>query len=394
MDFTKLTAYLDSLQDTYGVPMSDLKVMKDHEVLFRYRFGHADFAGKKPLTDQHLFRLYSATKLITMTAVLQLVEAGKLKLEDRLSTYLPEYETVLAADDLDLISYGNQVGNVPVHPAKNPITIRQLMSMSAGFSYDTQDPNIRALIESSKGEAGTREIIAALSKTPLLYEPGTRWCYSLAHDVLAAVVEVISKQTFSAYLKEHLFEPLGAHDFYFHPEEDPAVLDRVCDIYTGVDDKPPFEAAPKSHWNAYCFTKNYESGGAGLTGSVDAYSLITDALACGGIGKSGKRILKSETVAMFHEPVTTTGQLHRDFAELNRIGYEYGLGVRVLVDNTHSKSPVGEFGWDGAAGAYALVDTQNALSMFYAGHVLSFSDHYHVIHPKIRDLVYEAVDLA
>ena len=137
-------------------------------------------------------------------------------------------------------------------------------------------------------------------------------------------------------------------------------------------------------------TANYESGGAGLAGTVDAYSIFIDALCNGGEGANGARILSEESVKMFTVPYTT-GQMSRDFAMCGKAGYEYGLGVRVLVDGRMSKSPVGEFGWDGAAGAYVLIDTVNKVSIFYAQHVVGYPKAYHEIHPKIRDLAYEGI---
>lgn len=390
MNATKLTEYLDSLQDIYGMPMGDLKVMQHHEEIYRHAFGYGDLDRRIPLQREHLFRLYSATKLITMTAMLQLIESGKCHLNDPLSMYIPAYEKVSVADDFDLVSYGNVVGNAKTHPAKTPIRIIDLMTMTAGFSYDTKDPNIENAVRESRGRASTQEVIEALAKTPLLFEPGSRWNYSLSHDVLAAVIEKISGMRFSEYLNMYIFEPLGIRDFYFRWENHD-VSARICDIYTATDDKPPFVAASPADRDTYCFTKCYESGGAGLIASVDAYSVFADALACGGAGANGERILKPETVALFQKPYTTQGQIQKDFAMINRFGYEYGLGVRVLVDGSKSKSSVGEFGWDGAAGAYVLIDTDLELSVFYAEHVLGFSDNYHVIHPRIRDLVYEMV---
>ncbi len=391
MDFSKLTAYLDSLQETYGVPMADMKVMQHHETIYRHSYGFADYEKKIPLGPDHLFRLYSASKVITMTAVLQLIEKGLCDFDDPLSRYIPEYAHMRVADEMELIPYGNVVGERPTHPAEHEIRIIDLMTMTAGFSYDTKDPNIHALIRKQNGKASTREIIGALAKTPLMYEPGTRWNYSLAHDVLAAVVEVISGMQFSKYLKQNIFDPLGITDFYFRWENDETVRKRICDIYAGIDDRPPFVHAKDHERDQYCFTLQYESGGAGLIASVDAYSLFADALSCGGIGKNNGRILKPETVALFKKPYTVQGQLKDDFDMLDRFGYEYGLGVRVLVDGTRAKSPVGEFGWDGAAGAYVLIDTDRELSVFFAEHVLYFGDNYHVVHPKLRDLVYEAV---
>ena len=107
MDFSKLTAYLDSLGETYGVPMADMKVMQHHETVYRHAFGFADYEKKIPLRDDHLFRLYSASKVVTMTAVLQLIEKGLCGFEDRLSSYIPEYAHMNVADEMELDSYGN-----------------------------------------------------------------------------------------------------------------------------------------------------------------------------------------------------------------------------------------------------------------------------------------------
>ena len=137
-------------------------------------------------------------------------------------------------------------------------------------------------------------------------------------------------------------------------------------------------------------TERYESGGAGLVGTVDAYSTFIDALCNGGVGANGCRILSEESVRMFMVPYTT-GQMSADFAVTGKTGYEYGLGVRVLVDGTVSKSPVGEFGWDGAAGAYVLVDPVNKISIFYAQHVVGYPKAFSEIHPVIRDLAYECM---
>ena len=102
MNFEKLTEYLDSLEEKYGIPANDCKVTKEHEVIYRKVTGHADYKKKVPLTASHMFRLFSATKLFTMTAVLQLVEQGKLGLYDNLTNYLPEFGCLFVADKFEL----------------------------------------------------------------------------------------------------------------------------------------------------------------------------------------------------------------------------------------------------------------------------------------------------
>ena len=143
--------------------------------------------------------------------------------------------------------------------------------------------------------------------------------------------------------------------------------------------------------NPYRLSDRYESGGAGLFGNVDGYILLADALACGGVGRSGNRILNPESIDQLREN-QQHGAARRDFDSFRRIGYGYGLGVRTLVDNRYSESPIGEFGWDGAAGAYVLIDPQNGLSAFFAAHVLGMGRAYTEFHPRIRDLIYTGLN--
>ena len=143
--------------------------------------------------------------------------------------------------------------------------------------------------------------------------------------------------------------------------------------------------------DGFKITENYESGGAGLAGTVDAYSLFADALCNGGVGVTGKRILGEKMIRLFMTGYTT-GIMQDDFVVTGKKGYRYGLGVRVLNDTAESKSPVGEFGWDGAAGAYVMIDPVYHISSFYAQHIVGFPKVYSEIHPVIRDLVYEALE--
>ena len=128
-----------------------------------------------------------------MTAVLQLVEQGKLGLYDNLTNYLPEFGCLFVADKFEFKFpiHWPQAGE-PCHLAHNQIRIIDLMTMTAGLSYDTGAAELMAIKEKSNNQAGTREVVAEMAKMPLIYEPQTRWSYSLGHDVLAAVVEVVS----------------------------------------------------------------------------------------------------------------------------------------------------------------------------------------------------------
>ena len=140
------------------------------------------------------------------------------------------------------------------------------------------------------GKGSTREAVAALAKMPLMYEPGTHWAYSHAHDVLAAVIELASGQKFSDYLRENIFAPLDADDFCFHP--DAAMARRLGHLYAKDRLSGKVGDDDGIYSGSFSFTDIHESGGAGLITTVDAYSKVVDALSCGGEGYNGARILK------------------------------------------------------------------------------------------------------
>ncbi|HEY9575779.1 MAG TPA: serine hydrolase domain-containing protein [Lachnospiraceae bacterium] len=391
MNFDKLTEYLESLEESYGIPASDIKVTKGYETVYRHQTGYSDYEKTKRVDDTVLYRLFSATKVITMVAVMQLIERGELGFYDEVRKYLPEFGMMKVADSF--------VFKFPIHwpkseeachYAKNPIRIIDLMTMTAGLSYDTTSEELNK-IRQENPNATTREVMTYMAKMPLIYEPGTRYAYSLAHDVLAAVVEVVSKKRYSEYLKENIFSPLDIKDLYFHWEEQKEISDRICAMYMGVFGSDEITRDNGLLSGSFKITKNYESGGAGLVGSVDAYSKIIEALANDGKGANGARILSKESVRSFMVSYTK-GEMSKDFALSGKLGYEYGLGVRVLVDERKAKSPKGEFGWDGAAGAYVLVDPIHNVSIFYAQHIVGFPKVYSEIHPVIRDLVYEGLE--
>ena len=387
MNFHLLENYLDSLNEEYGIPALDVIVTKGHETVFRRMVGMADPETGRPVSNQDFYMLFSCTKLVTMTAMMQLIEAGKASLYDPVSRFLPEWEhmTVMNADWQTREMFFSPKRSEPSHYAKKRVRIIDCMSMMAGLTYDLHSAAIEELLK-EKPEAGTREVVAAIAKMPLLYEPGTRYQYSLGHDVIGAVIEVISGERYSDYLQKHIFDPLGIRELTCHLTE--AQRSRMSTMYAFQPETKKMERIPLS--NRYILTPNYESGGAALAGTTEAYAAVVEALANGGAGRTGNRILKEETVMMFTHSVTT-GQALQDFRAGRFQEYGYGLGVRVKTDPVIGWSPVGEFGWDGAAGGYAVVDPFNKIGIFYVQHIMNFFEGYSVIHPRVRDLVYKGL---
>ena len=376
MDFSKLTAYVDTLRSV-GVPGCDLAVYRDHECLYRHHAGFRDAGDAEPIRGDETYCLYSCSKLFTTCAAMQLIEKGLRRLDAPVSEYLPAYAHLTVMD-----------GDA-VRPARQAMTVRHLMSMQSGLDYELDKPSIRAVIEQTGGQATTRQVVDALAKEPLCFDPGEDFLYSLSHDVLGAVIEVASGQRFSDYMRTHIFEPLELRTVGFTLGRE--ARERMCAQYI-YDDEQEKAVLCDNDDNKYCFSPNYESGGAGLYCDLKDYITFVDTLACGGVSAKGERILLPETMQLW-----SANQLgpksRRTFDEWNRKGYSYALGVRTRVDaSVGGRGQIGEFGWDGAAGGWAMIDPVNHVSAYYAMHVRNYGYNYDVIHPTLRDLIYGALE--
>ncbi|MBQ8963253.1 MAG: beta-lactamase family protein [Clostridia bacterium] len=375
MDFTQLTKYMDSL-DGVGVPGCDLAVWRDHEPIYRHMAGFRDAEGTQPVRGDEVYCLYSCTKVFTTCAAMQLIQRGLLDLDDPVSAYLPAYAHLTVRDGDAL------------RPAKRAMTVRHLMSMQCGLDYDMATPAPLAELARTKGQATTRQLVDARAKDPLCFDPGTDFLYSLGHDVLAAVIEVASGLRFSEYLRQNIFEPLGLGTMTFTPDE--AALKRLCAQYV-FDGKKGVPCAKTD--NSYRFSPNYESGGAGLYGDVADYIVFADALACGGVAKNGAKILSPKLIQLWS--ANQLGPRSRASYETwkRHDFYSYALGVRTRVDTSAGgRGQIGEFGWDGAAGAWVMIDPINHISAFFAMHMRDFPYVYDVIHQKLRDLIYAGLE--
>ena len=196
-NFSPIIDYIENtLCQEKKVPGCDVKIMRGHETLLRYSAGVRDYAGTEKIRSDDIYKLYSCTKPMTCAAAMQLVEQGKIQLDDPVHKYLPEFKSAFLMED------GKQVA-----PEKT-MTVRHLFTMSAGFNYNRDTQPIRDVIAANPN-AGTMEIINALVRSPLQFEPGEKFLYSMCHDVLAAVIEVASGVRFFEYMRQNIWEPLG-----------------------------------------------------------------------------------------------------------------------------------------------------------------------------------------
>ena len=351
--FEKTKALCDSFLKM-GVPCFDLLVRKDGEEIFRHMGGYIDVENKIPIKGDELYNIYSCSKPITVTAAMQLWEKGLFDLEDPLFKYLPEYEHMTVQTEEGIV------------PAKNKILVRNLFTMTAGLTYNLRSPSLMQLREDTEGRCPTREVARYLAREPLAHEPGTRYLYSLGHDVLAALVEVLSGEKFEVYVKKNIFAPMGmTHtDFLL----DPARYDAVATHYRF--DAEQGKAVLRDKWPAYRMGTEHASGGAGCVSTVEDYSKFLE-------GIRTCKLLKKETIDI----ITRDWLTEEEKKTFPQTAFHYGLGMRM-------RKPGGvlfDFGWGGAAGATAHVDIVNGMTLYYSQHLISSPNQ------NIRARVYTAV---
>ena len=377
MNFEKIDQYLDTLPQC-GIPACSFLVTHKGKPVYTRNVGFSDLEKTKPTREDDLYWVYSISKITTCVAAMQLVESGKLKLEDPVSKYLPAFSEL----------YVRGEDKKSVYPAKTVLTVEHLFTMTGGFGYDIKSPALTDVC--ANPNASTREVVNAMAKEALLFEPGTHFRYSLCHDILAAVVEAASGMLLRDYVKKFLLDPLDMKDTGYHLPK--GMEGRMTTMYRyvhGIHKSNPIPCA-----NSHCLTDNYDSGGAGLyTTPADQIKMLT-ALANGGKAPDGSHILRPETIRMMGEN-HLCDTARADFG-INRLyGYGWGLCGRVHMNPilSSSRSSVGEFGWDGATGSFALVDPEKQVAMFFGLHILGCQYIYHAVHPVLRDMTYEALGI-
>ena len=382
MRFQPLRTFLNEYLPMLGIPGSDTSIYQGDTEVFRYQSGYGNIAKKTPVNPDGLYNIYSCTKVTTVCALLTLLEKGEIHLYDPVYAYLPAFR------DLN-VRFQKENGEWDVRPAQTVMTIRHLMSMTSGMTYDLASPEILEVFKRTGGRCPTVETVSAMAKSPLLFDPGTGYNYSLSHDVLGAVIEVVSGMPFSAYVQEAIFDPIGMTDTSFRMDESRAVRMNTQYKYnpeTGcAEEISPFDLP-------YRLGTEFESGGAGLSSCVSDYVKLARTLTHMGLAPNGNRILAPATVELLRTNVLE-GKCMEGFQSWGGVrlrGYGYGLGVRTMMNPSSAASltPVGEFGWDGAKLCFFLSDPKNDISVFHAEHMGYFHE---LVLPRLRNVIYSCL---
>ena len=391
MELNKLDSLMEQFIDS-GVPGCALSVSYKGEVVFEAYKGYASIEQKKAIDENTLYRMFSNTKSITVVAAMILYERGKFLMNDPIEKYLPFFADMKYA-------YVDKANTVITAPVSRSIRIKDLFTMTSGLVYGGPGDYVHSEVEKIGGffpkeNLTTIEFIEELSKMPLAFDPGTHWNYGLSHDVLGALIEVLSGKSFSEFVREEIFKPLKMEKTMFRLSEE--TKQQLANLYR-VEDKG-LTVDTSMDW-LYEPDVLYDSGGAGIVSSLKDMSRFTTMMAMGG-KLDGERILGHKTIELMCQNHLKDEPL-ADFKRVSKSsmpwfeGYGYGLGGRTLIDKIEagSNGSIGEYGWSGAAGTTILIDAKEELSVCYMHQLFPLEKSMQgYCHPRLRNTVYSLLD--
>jgi len=389
LDQAKITSVLQGFVDDGSlVGVSAMVTINGQEAYFG-AFGYADREARRPMARDTIVQIYSMTKPITGTALMQLWEQGKFHLDDPVAKYIPELAGVQVFDGVD-------ASGKPILVAPNrPMTIRDLTRHTSGLTYggSSDNPFIKALATAADPLAITNtldEFARRLGTLPLEFQPGEKWRYSFAVDIQALLVQRLSGQPFDVYVQEHVLKPLGmTHTSLFVPPDQRDKLAAMYDWNTnGTFAHQPDEQAFQFNTGHWPLTP----GGYGLTSTLDDYSRFARMLLNGG-QLDGARILRPDTVRMMSTSQLDPATSDRSWlvSDKGEMGFGIDLAVRIDPPGANGKAgEVGEFFWDGAANTLFWVDPKNRLTAVLFTQYKPFGKV--PLHKEFRAAVYGGVD--
>ena len=333
------------------LPCASVLVYQENQGFYREEFGFSDISKNEALTKDAMFRLASMTKPITAVATMILVDRGLLSLDDPIAKYLPEFSKLF----IGKIENDEVVEEIEV---KTVVTIKELLTHSSGIG--SGDIGAKDFLAIPVEERATLEMaMPHYAKCRLEFEPKTSSNYSpfLGLDILSRIVELVSGKSYDTFLKEEIFDKLGMCDTTFVPTENQ--WDRMVRFATEQDGQCVGEALDKTRVFEQ-FPLTFFAGSAGLASTMDDYFAFAKMLLNEG-EYNGVRILNADTVRAMATP-----QLTKEVLPPPQV---WGLGVRVITDETYGTLVKNCYGWAGAYGTYFWVDPDNKVIAIYMRNV-------------------------
>lgn len=367
-------------------------VVKNGQVLYHKGIGYDDIEKRTPLQKDAIFRIASQTKAVTSVGIMMLVEEGRLRLTDPVSTYIPEFKNPRVIDQFRAADT-----TYTTVPARREITIHDLLTHTSGIGYaQIGSAQMNALyykagivggIGVDKGPV-LADNIRRLGTLPLFHQPGERWTYGLNTDVLGYVIEVVSGTSLADFFRRRIFEPLGMQDTYFYLPANKR--HRLATIYTQTGEKKAvkmpalYQLNGTMHSDYPAMDGTYFSGGAGLSSTAQDYAAFMQLLLGEGSYR-GRRLLKPETVRLM-----TSNQI----GDLRmRNNHAFGLGFEILTGNSTAGSPLsaGSYYWGGMFSSTYWIDPKEGLvaQLF----LQQYPNSHGAVHDQFKAAVYRAIRL-
>ena len=367
------------------IPGAVLLIARHGKVAYFESVGKLGPADDVPMSRDGIFRIYSMSKPITTVAAMMLVEDGRLKLEDPVSMYLPEFAKPLVGVEKPGPD-GKPV--LETVPARRQITVQDLMRHTSGITYGFFGPG---LVKKAYDEAGlfkddlnNDEFSRRVAALPLAYQPGTTWDYSHSTDILGRVVEVVSGQSLLQFEQARILGPLEMRDTSFYVT-DTTKQPRIAEPF--ANDR---SIGSNADFNDPRVTRRWESGGGGMVSTARDYARFLQMLLNGGT-LDGKRILGPQTIAFMTADHATTGAgITPGPLYLPGAGYGFGLGFAVRRSNGEAPVPsaAGEYNWAGAGGTSMWVDPRNDMLVVFMAQSPSQRGY---LRNLVRNMVYSAI---
>jgi CubicO group peptidase (beta-lactamase class C family) len=341
------------------MPGSVAMVVRKGKIAYFESFGMRDLETKSPMQKDAIFKIYSMTKPIVSVGIMILQEQTRIFLQDPLSKYIPEFKEMKVI--VESTDSGTGEKTYSEVPAERQMTIQDLLRHTSGLTYSFFGNSKANMLYKEAGlsnpDQTLSEMITKISKLPLAFQPGARWEYSRATDVLGRVIEVVSGMTLDKFLEENIFKPLQMNDTGFYVDEEN--LDRVA------------MPGPKAPWPSHYPTSvpKLLSGGGGLVSTAQDYSRFLQMLLNGG-ELDGVRILGRNTVE-YMTANHLSSKIPKSLWMPEGVGFGLGFSVRELPGVVSIPGTVGEYWWAGAGGLFFFVNPREDL---YAVHMTQTND--------------------
>lgn len=382
----KITAFFKNEVDTGKISGADVLIRQRGKDVYHEIFGVQDTTSRAPITDKTIFRLSSLTKAITSVVAMQLIQDGKMKLDDPVSKYIPSFAKVKVGVEKKAED-GSKTLEL-VDPVR-PMTILDLLRHTSGITYGFYgDSLVRKAYKDANiysGEFDLAEFVERIAKLPLHNQPGALWQYGHSTDILARIMEIVSGKSLLELEKEKLLDPMGMVDTNFFVTE-PERLKRLAQPVPNDSD---FRVGRLYRTEV---RQKWESASGGMVSTMDDFSKFAQMLANGGTF-DGKTYLTPETFKMMAADTIGPGSgVERDHFYFPGDGFGMGLGLAVRTDPGNAKPPppgsLGELKWDGASGCYMVIDRKQ--EMFFVLLEQTPSERQR-IQRTLKLLVYEAL---